>query len=513
MLNTLLRLERRARRQPKNGALQCKLAEVYLRMERRAAATEAIERAEQLVDGASDLCDLGRLLESIDAHDRAEAVYERLASSPEHGVLALLGRGRIALARGEASQAIRLFSQAVWMAPRDADCRCALARALIRNDRCDDAVEQLRQCLHVDARHAVAWAMLAEIGNGQGDLELEAEALRGGLRAPDPETSQRLAALLEQLGRMDEALAVLDEALRHTPSSELLCALGRCQLAANDPAALQTLEAAARHPDAPAEVVELLGLAQFNAGEHHRAIETFLAAFATGRRAPEVYCNFARVYVQVGQFAAAIDLLVRGLMQYRGDRTIETLLADVRGRAKQDDSGVSASLSGERPAYALEGLLRDFSVVDLLEFLRLNRRTGTLRLAAEQGVGEILLIEGNLAGVSSSSTPSLGELLKASGEVSVEQLDMITGTANDLPLGRRLVEDGCVTLPNLRNALRDQAQAAIAEILRWADGHFVFQASDSLRSTLTPEYELDTAQTLLDALRLMDERQAGHISE
>ena len=139
----------------------------------------------------------------------------------------------------------------------------------------------------------------------------------------------------------------------------------------------------------------------------------------------------------------------------------------------------------------------------------MNRRTGALRLAASQGVAEILLIEGNLASASNSNTAPLGDRLLAAGLLTGADLDAVMSGHETVPLGRRLVESNRIELKTLKRALHGQAQETISEILRWTDGHFVFQTDYSLRSSLPPEYELNTAQILLDALCLMDEEAAG----
>lgn len=510
MLNTLLRLERRARRAPKDGTLQCALAELQLQLGNTKGAIESIERALSLDNAAPTMLRLGCLLERIDDHPRALAAFESAAADTDCRILALVGQGRVLLRQAQTLRATRVLSKAVWLDPANVEARCALAEALIAEGRLDEAATQLQQTIKVDAAHLCAWQLLARIGEASGDLDGEVAALRGALQcAPDPMLSVTLAHRLEALGRANEAIELLRRASEHSPSSPtLLSELGRCQLTHGRPGAIMTLRQASQMRGAPKEALFWLGRAHQAADDHVAARQAFRTAQARGMRTPPLYCGLAWSLQQIGDHAAAIDVLVQGLMQHRGEAQIQSLLAEVQRAAPQFSAGAEPADATAR-SHALEGRLQDFSVVDLLEFLRMNRRTGVLRLAASQGVAEILLIEGNLASASNSNTAPLGDRLLAAGLLTGADLDAVMVDHENVPLGRRLVESNRIELKTLKRALRGQAQETISEILRWTDGHFVFQTDYSLRSSLPAEYELNTAQILLDALCLMDEEAAG----
>lgn len=145
------------------------------------------------------------------------------------------------------------------------------------------------------------------------------------------------------------------------------------------------------------------------------------------------------------------------------------------------------------------------ALADLLEFFRMNRRTGTLRLTAHHGVAEIHMIEGELASVSSSNVPRLGEALIAQGLLTRSQVDPLVLEGEEL-LGRRLVDDRLISTEALRQALYDQATTAMTDLIGWKEGQFVFRTDESLRQRIPPGFELNTTQVLLDAMRWLDER-------
>lgn len=514
MLNTLLRLERRARRQPKDAAVHCALAELQLQLGNTNGAIATIRHVLTIETPPTTLVRLGHLLERIDDDPEALAAYERATADARCRIPALVGQGRVLMRQGRTVNATRVLSKAVWLAPEDVEARCALAGALIQESRLDEAGTQLRQAIDVDATHLPAWQLLARIGEASGDLDGEVAALRGALRcAPDLDLSITLAHRLEALGRTGEAIELLTRAAEHFPSAAtLLSELGRCQHADGRAAATETLRQASQMRGAPMETLFWLGRAHQAADDHVAARQAFRTAQARGMRTPPLYCGLAWSLQQLGDHAAAIDVLVQGLMQHRGEAQIQSLLAEVQRAAPQFSAGAESASDAAARGHALEGRLQDFSVVDLLEFLRLNRRTGALRLAASQGVAEILLIEGNLASASNSNTAPLGDRLLAAGVLTGADLDTMMTGHETVPLGRRLVESKRIELAALKRALHGQAQETISEILRWTDGHFVFQTDYNLRKSIPVEYELNTAQILLDALCLMDEEGAGLVS-
>ena len=510
MLNTLLRLKRRARREPDNVAVHTELAELHFQLGNLDGAKASIEHALGLDTAPADLIRLGRVLEKTDDSARALAAYEGAAADATCRVSALVGQGRVLQHQGQINAATRVLSKAVWLAPDDVDARCALASALIEQERLEEGASQLRLALQADEGHLRAWRLLARVGEASGDLDGEVAALRGALRcAPNVELSVTLAHRLEALGRTEEAIDLLSRASEHRLSPTLLMELGRCQLSHGLPNAIKTLRQASQLGDSPKGALFWLGRAHQAAGDHAAARQAFRAAQARGMRTPPLFCGLAWSLQQLGAHAAAIDVLVQGLMQHRGEAQIQSLLADVQSAAPRLSDGAEKHPAGAAGGHALEGRLQDFSVVDLLEFLRLNRRTGALRLAASQGVAEIVLIEGSLASASNSNTAPLGDRLIAAGLLTGADLDAVMGEHETIPLGRRLVESDRLELRALKHALHGQAQETITEILRWTDGHFVFQADDTLRKSLPPEYELNTAQILLDTLCSMDEQAAG----
>lgn len=169
------------------------------------------------------------------------------------------------------------------------------------------------------------------------------------------------------------------------------------------------------------------------------------------------------------------------------------------------------------PKLALTGDLSLFALPDLLEFLRTSRRSGTLVVTAEEGIGVVQLRQGLLAGAASPNSPSIGGALVEIGAITEGQLSRVAkeqqeGNKGRL-LGELLVEKGLVTKEQIEAALAAQATSAIAELVAWNSGCFAFDPDGRADLHLSEiELELDTQAVLLDALRNLDERRRPRTS-
>lgn len=97
---------------------------------------------------------------------------------------------------------------------------------------------------------------------------------------------------------------------------------------------------------------------------------------------------------------------------------------------------------------SLAGNLGDVSLVDLLQFLELPGRTGTIQLARDSEQASIGLYEGQIVRASAPSSKRLGAHLIARGVLTDEQLEHALGAQRstpDAPLGALLVRHNAVS--------------------------------------------------------------------
>ena len=167
---------------------------------------------------------------------------------------------------------------------------------------------------------------------------------------------------------------------------------------------------------------------------------------------------------------------------------------------------------------SFSGRLEDVIVADLLQFVQMGRRSGTLVLRRADETAEIAFHLGSIVNARLAGTPRLGALLVASGALSTESLEKALQTQlESVPrasLGQILVEDGLVAADVMYAAVREQFAEVVRAVLGWREGYFEFLLDD-IRPVdelavhpgdLVPQVHIDTQCALLDALRVMDEQ-------
>jgi len=159
----------------------------------------------------------------------------------------------------------------------------------------------------------------------------------------------------------------------------------------------------------------------------------------------------------------------------------------------------------------LDGDLQLFRVADLIEFLYRSRRTGTLVITSEQGIGALHLRQGNITNATSPGCANIGDLLLGEGVIDAETLSAaaVAQTEATTPtlLGTIFAERFGVEADQIRAAIRQQVQGALRELLGWSEGRFAFEPDPSTDPQPGSEIDvvIDTLGVLLDAARLRDE--------
>ena len=166
----------------------------------------------------------------------------------------------------------------------------------------------------------------------------------------------------------------------------------------------------------------------------------------------------------------------------------------------------------------ISGSLKDVSVADVMQFIHLGRRTGTLLLHRGAQRAMIGFHYGRLVSAQAPRTPKLGDLLVSSGMIDRGILDKAIQTQKDSiehrSLGQILVSSGSIEAEGLRQVIGQQIEQAVSEVMVWDNGTFEF-AIDDLRpiddialypSDVLPDADINTQMVLLEAARIFDER-------
>jgi ActR/RegA family two-component response regulator len=167
---------------------------------------------------------------------------------------------------------------------------------------------------------------------------------------------------------------------------------------------------------------------------------------------------------------------------------------------------------------SISGSLKDVSVADVMQFIHLGRRTGTLLLQRGNQRAMIGFHGGRLVSAQAPRTPKLGDLLISSGMIDRGILDGAIRQQNEEPerrsLGQILVGSGTIDAEGLRQVIAQQIEQAVSEVMIWDTGTFEF-AIDDLRpiddialypSDVLPDADINTQMVLLEAARIFDEK-------
>ncbi len=167
----------------------------------------------------------------------------------------------------------------------------------------------------------------------------------------------------------------------------------------------------------------------------------------------------------------------------------------------------------------ISGSLQDVSVADVMQFIHLGRRTGTLDLLRGRERAMIGFHLGRLVSAQTPKTPKIGDLLVSSGLIARDELDEAIRTQRAAgperrSLGQQLIESGALSPESLRDVIARQIEQGVGEVLLWETGTFDF-AIDDLRpiddiaiypSDVLPDGDINTQMVLLEAARIFDER-------
>ena len=167
---------------------------------------------------------------------------------------------------------------------------------------------------------------------------------------------------------------------------------------------------------------------------------------------------------------------------------------------------------------SITGNLVDVSVADVMQFVHLGGRTGTLSIKDSGRRAEVGFHRGRIISAWTPESKRLGDLLVEVGTIEEAVLmEALARQDREVPkvsLGKILVTMGVVTKDQLREAIADQIEHTIYDLVTWTSGDFDF-ALNELRPVddiavypgdILPDINLNTQIVVLEALRIFDEK-------
>jgi hypothetical protein len=156
---------------------------------------------------------------------------------------------------------------------------------------------------------------------------------------------------------------------------------------------------------------------------------------------------------------------------------------------------------------SLIGNLRTMSLPDILQWVAIGRKTGTLHLEHRSIQKRIAFRDGTIA-TSWSTDPreSLGQFLIREGCVSEEQLfrALLRQEEKGTLIGSILVEEGSLDADTLRRVLKTKAEETIYDIFLWTEAQFEFKEGEFPREPLI-NIEIGVTEVVMEGIRRVDE--------
>jgi hypothetical protein len=167
---------------------------------------------------------------------------------------------------------------------------------------------------------------------------------------------------------------------------------------------------------------------------------------------------------------------------------------------------------------SLSGKLEDVPLADVMQFVHLGRRTGTLTLSRGNQEAEIGFHRGQIVSAWAPGSKRLGDLLVSKRRLDSTTLaEMLRIQGAEQPrrsLGQVLITSGTLEFEDIRKVVEEQIEISIYELVTWTSGSFEF-ALDELKpiddmamypGDVIPKLDLNTQMVLLEAARIQDEK-------
>jgi len=155
----------------------------------------------------------------------------------------------------------------------------------------------------------------------------------------------------------------------------------------------------------------------------------------------------------------------------------------------------------------MTGNLKTMALSELLQWLSLGSKNGTLLIEGHGIEKRIYFQNGRIASSSSSDQREyLGHFLVAHGYITEEELKMAMEVQDEssILLGKILVMINAISEGDLLRLMRKKAEESIYDVFLWDEGEFEFLDNESPDQKMVP-LSLDVTAIILEGLRRFDE--------
>jgi hypothetical protein len=157
---------------------------------------------------------------------------------------------------------------------------------------------------------------------------------------------------------------------------------------------------------------------------------------------------------------------------------------------------------------ALKGNLRDFTITQLLNLVKLANKTGALVIEGPNEVATVTFREGKLAYAElGQQDGSLGAILHNANVISSSQYGTLKARAaqmSDKELGLLLINSGYVTQEDILASLQSHFIEVLQQLFTWVEGFFHFEAEQGVPEDKIP-VRMDLENIIMEGSRRLRE--------
>jgi tetratricopeptide (TPR) repeat protein len=488
---------------------------------RRAAGLAALDRGE---------LEAGRvaLLQSLDlvppSLDKVLEIAHKLASV------------------GLSADAERVLRQAAEIFVDRVEPRLELARLFLEGGEEATALETAREALNEHPDHPEVHRLVAAVHERRGSLTEAAESLAEVL-ATDPsdvDANRQMSDLLARLGDSAGATRYLERVVGLTRGQDrqAMVALGiALSRGGQHKEAVRTLSDVAKRWPGVASIHGDLAMALYAAGQVEEAMWGFSEALRLDPSSAQAQCGLGLAYQRLERWEEAAEafrlteslapdqavgpfnlgLVLRALGNNEDARRALLRAAalapdDQEIRAALDSLAASPTTSeSPAPFPRFSGDLESFGLPEVLEFMRVQAKTGSVVISSRQGAGIVRLVQGRLTSASAPGVERLGEALVNARIISRSELDAALATQRTElrqsaeALGSVLLRNRPGVRERLNQAILQQILDGLLEMLGWSEGAFSFHPA---AESEIPSISFDTQSVLMKVFGMIDQHTA-----
>lgn len=155
-----------------------------------------------------------------------------------------------------------------------------------------------------------------------------------------------------------------------------------------------------------------------------------------------------------------------------------------------------------------KGDLSEVTLPDILEFLRVSRKTGVLSFKKERIRKSLYIKDGNVIFATSNLTEErLGDLLLSWGRITRDNYDKsVAMLATKKRQGKILIENGAITPKQLWEGVQDQIRQIVYSLFNW-DSAFFFFSEGELPSKENITADVGISELVIEGIRRIKEPQ------